>query len=233
MLAPNLLPVLKVKLERLGTRANSVDFGSVGRCHHDMLVLMCGTSFSGKSTFARALAAEIQAMVISLDEINERRGLWGGDGMPLEEWQRTHEIATAEARAQLLGASDRRTEDSAATTRNAASRDSAEATSTGRSAVPGRSVIVDDTSSPRFLRDGWRSLARQIGVGFLLVYLDVDQATIRRRQADNRVSQGRRDVTDAVLEEHLAGFEPPEPDEAAVRVTSVNDLIQVLKYLAI
>jgi len=94
-------------------------------------------------------------------------------------------------------------------------------------------VIVDDTSSPRFLRDGWRSLAAQFGVGFVLVYLDVDHATIRRRQAENRVSQRRRDVADAVLEEHLAGFEPPEPDEAAVRVTSVEDLAQVLKYLTI
>jgi len=165
-----------------------------------MLVLMCGMSFSGKSTFARALAAAIQATTISLDEINERRGLWGGDGILLEEWQQTHEIATAEVRA-ALGA--------------------------------GRTVVIDDTSSPRFLRDGWRSLAAQASVRFALVYLDVDPETIRGRQADNRISQGRRDVTDAVLEEHLAGFEPPEPDEAAVRVKSVQDLDQVLKYLTI
>ena len=165
-----------------------------------MLVLMCGTSFSGKSTFARALAAEIQATTISLDEINERRGLWGGDGIALEEWQRTHEIATVEVRSQLSA---------------------------------GRTVVIDDTSSPRFLRDGWRSVAAQAGVGFALIYLDVDQATIRRRQADNRISQRRRDVADAVLEEHLASFEPPEPDEAAVRVSSVDDLDQVLKYLTI
>jgi predicted kinase len=165
-----------------------------------MLVLMCGTSFSGKSTFARVLAAEIQAMIISLDEINERRGLWGGDGIALEEWQRTHEIATAETRAELDA---------------------------------GRSVIIDDTSSPRFLRDGWRALATRLGAGFMVIYLDVDQATIRRRQAENRVNQGRRDVADVVLDEHLAGFEPPEPDEGAVRVTSVDDLVQVLKYFTI
>ena len=165
-----------------------------------MLVLMCGTAFSGKSTFARALAAKIQALTISLDDINERRGLWGGDGIAVEEWQRTHEIATAEVRAGLDA---------------------------------GRTVVIDDTSSPRFLRDGWRSLAAQAGVGFALIYLDVDPETIRRRQADNRISQGRRDVTDEVLEGHLAGFEPPEPDEAAVRVKSVQDLDQVLKYLTI
>ncbi len=165
-----------------------------------MLVLMCGTSFSGKSTFAWALAAEIHALIISLDEINERRGLWGGDGIPIEEWQQTHEIASTEVRAQLLG---------------------------------GRNVVVDDTSSLRVLRDGWRALAGEVGVGFGLIYLDVGHATIRRRMAENRVSGVRRDVAYAVLEEHLASFEPPQADEGALRVTSAEDLVQVLKYFTI
>lgn len=181
-----------------------------------MLVLMCGTSFSGKSTFARALAAEIQGLIISLDEINERRGLWGGDGIPIEEWQRTHQIATAEVRAHLLGAD---------TGSPAGAR-------SGSVAEP-ENVVVDDTSSLRVLRDGWRELAGEVGVGFGLIYLDVEHATIRRRLAENRVSRTRRDVAYAVLEEHLASFEPPEADEGAVRVTSVDDLVQVLKYLTI
>jgi len=66
-----------------------------------------------------------------------------------------------------------------------------------------------------------------------LVYLDVEHATIRRRVAENRVSRARRDVAYAVLEEHLASFEPPGVDEGALRVTSVDDLVQVLKYLTI
>ncbi|MEU0093514.1 ATP-binding protein [Kribbella sp. NPDC006257] len=173
-----------------------------------MLVLMCGTSFSGRSTFARALAAEIHGLIISLDEINERRGLWGGDGIPVEEWQRTHQIATAKVRTHLLGAG-------------------------AGSGAGARWVVVDDTSSLRVLRDGWRGLAAELGVGFALIYLDVDHATIRRRLAENRVGWGRRDVADVVLEEHLAGFERPAEDEGAVRVGSVDDLVQVLKYLVI
>ncbi|MGW6280311.1 AAA family ATPase [Kribbella sp. NPDC055071] len=154
-----------------------------------MLVLMCGTAYSGKSTLARALAPELDAVVVSLDEINERRGLWGGDGIAVEEWVRTHELATGEVRA-LFDA--------------------------------GRSVIVDDTSSLRSLRDQWRSLAA--GTAFALVYLDVDHATIRRRQSDNRVDGGRQDVTDAVLDQHLADFEVPTPDEEPIRVRSMADL---------
>lgn len=160
------------------------------------LVLLCGTSFSGKSTVAGALAPRLAAEIVSLDEINERRGLWGGEGIPVEEWIRTHEIASSEVRL-LLSA--------------------------------GTPVVVDDTSSPRFLRDGWRSLAAEVGAGFTLVFVEVDHDTIRRRRADNRVSLGRRDVADVVLEQHLADFEPPQADEDAVRVESADDL----KYLTI
>jgi predicted kinase len=158
------------------------------------LVLLCGTSFSGKSTVARALAPRLGARVVSLDEINARRGLWGGDGIPVEEWIRTHELASAEVRS-LLGA--------------------------------GTSVVVDDTSSPRFLRDGWRSLASSAGAGFSWVYVDVDDATVRRRRAENQLDPRRRDVTEAVLDQHLADFEPPGDDEDTVRVRSVDDLSAV------
>ncbi len=89
------------------------------------LVVLCGLSFSGKSTVARAIQAELRAVVVSLDEINARRGLHGGQGMPIAEWQRTHQIASDEVTAALRS---------------------------------GATVVVDDTSSPRFLRDGWRAL---------------------------------------------------------------------------
>jgi predicted kinase len=157
------------------------------------LVLLCGKSFSGKSTVARALAPRLRARIVSLDEINERRGLWGGDGIPVEEWVRTHELAADEVRGLLTS---------------------------------GTSVVVDDTSSPRFLRDRWRSLAVDAGAGFTLLYVDVDDDTVRRRRDGNRLDPRRRDVADDVLEQHLADFEPPADDEDAVRVRSADDLDQ-------
>lgn len=160
------------------------------------LVLMCGTSFSGKSTVAQAIAPALQAVIVSLDEINERRGLWGGDGIPLEEWVRTNALASDEVRAHLAAR---------------------------------RNVVLDDTSSLRLLRDAWRTLADECGAEFTLVYLDVDHETIRRRRADNRISVGRRDVADVVLDQHLADFETPEPGEAAVRVKSATELPAWLK----
>jgi predicted kinase len=155
---------------------------------------LCGTSFSGKSTVARVLAERLPARVVSLDEINERRGLWGGDGIPVEEWGRTHSAAQAEVR-ELLSS--------------------------------GTAVVVDDTSSLRFLRDGWRALAVDAGVEFRLVYVEVDHATVRARRDRNRVDPRRRDVADDILDRHLAEFEPPGDDEGAVRV---EELVQGWRF---
>lgn len=59
-----------------------------------MLILMCGLPFSGKSTLAAAIVEHTGAAYISLDDINQERGLgFGGDGIPLEEWEKTHAVA--------------------------------------------------------------------------------------------------------------------------------------------
>jgi len=57
------------------------------------LFAMCGLAFSGKTTLARAVARRTGAGCVGLDDINEERGLRGGEGIPAEEWERTHAIA--------------------------------------------------------------------------------------------------------------------------------------------
>jgi len=168
--------------------------GSAGRVGGD-LVLLCGRSFSGKSTTARHLAAAFSAEVLSLDAINSERGLHGGRGIPVEEWVTTNAMARDRAVALL-----RR----------------------------GRSVIVDDTSSLRFLRDEWRRVAHSVGAAFALVFVDTDVAVIRERVALNRAAPVRPDVLDRVLDEHLAGFEDPDVDEPAVRTTDGLDSADLL-----
>jgi predicted kinase len=151
------------------------------------LVLMCGRSFSGKSTVAGQLALDLDAEIISLDSINEERGLFGGQGIPVEEWIRTNDEAARRV-FRLVRA--------------------------------GRHVVVDDTSSPRFLRDNWRALAEDAAVAFVLVYVDTPDQVRRERLLKNRQESKRNDVLDEVMIEHLETFQPPEPDEEYLATSS-------------
>ncbi len=60
------------------------------------LYLMCGLAFAGKTTVAKAIVDNQNCAYVSLDDINRKRGLrFGGEGLPIEEWEKTHHIALA------------------------------------------------------------------------------------------------------------------------------------------
>lgn len=171
-----------------------------------VLTLMCGLSFSGKSTLAARLAQDLPARLISLDHLNAERGLEGGQGIPLEEWARTNRIAHERAGALLR---------------------------------QGHHVVIDDTGSPRFLRDAWRTTADAAGAPFAVVWVQVTAELQRARVLANRETQERPDVTDAVLRDHVASFEPPSEEDALTidaRNTQdtgrVREIAQVLASLA-
>lgn len=69
------------------------------------LYLLCGIAFSGKTTLGRAISGHAGLRVVSTDEINELRGLQGGDGIPYQEWEKTHAIAVAWL-GQLMASGD-------------------------------------------------------------------------------------------------------------------------------
>jgi predicted kinase len=54
------------------------------------LVMLCGPSFSGKSTCAKRLAEHHGALVVSLDKIMRSRGWEPGEGAPDGEWYAAH-----------------------------------------------------------------------------------------------------------------------------------------------
>ncbi len=118
-----------------------------------LLILTCGLSFSGKSTLALELRSRLDADVLSLDVINAERGLYGGQGISGEEWQKTHQIAQARALNAL---------------------------------TQGRSVIIDDAASRRFLRDAWREVAAQGQARFRIIWLDIEPVTQQHRLQANR-----------------------------------------------
>ena len=63
---------------------------------------MCGVAFSGKSTIARRIAEKLAIELLSLDAINHQRGLSGGDGMTVAQWEETSAIAMEQLRELLL-----------------------------------------------------------------------------------------------------------------------------------
>ena len=170
------------------------------------LTLMCGLSFAGKSTLAAELAEGLGARLISLDMINEERGLHGGQGIPLEEWGRSDRIAHVRVE-QLLG--------------------------------DGAHVVVDDTGSPQFIRDAWRKTAVEAGAPFVIVWVQIDPKLQGERVRVNREAERRPDVTDAVLREHAANFEPPTNEHPIVVDASqtrdpkrVKEIISEIRRLA-
>jgi predicted kinase len=82
----------------------------------------------------------------------------------------------------------------------------------------GRSVVIDDTGSPRFIRDAWRETAVAGGASFAIVWVRIDASTQRQRVEANRDCRMRMDVTDEVLKAHRAGFDEPTADERPILV---------------
>lgn len=164
-----------------------------------MIVLLCGRSFSGKSTVAEVLVPQLPATAVSLDAINAERGLDGGQGIPIKEWSRTNAVARDRTR---------------------------------RCIADGITVVVDDTSSLRFLRDGWRALADEQGVPLVLVHIDTPVAVSLQWHRTNRNNPSRDDVDDAVMLAHLESFEPPGGDEEVIRfVPGASDLPDLIAAL--
>ncbi len=88
----------------------------------------------------------------------------------------------------------------------------------GQALTAGREVVVDDTSPWRWIRDRYRELAARDGAALVLVWLDTPLVTVQARRRRNDRRGDRRPVRDPVFAEHRAGFEPPGPDEDAIRV---------------
>ena len=70
------------------------------------LYLLCGMPFSGKTTLGKIISQHISSAYVSLDKINESRGLRGGDGIPVEEWEKTHSIAMSQIQALMPTSQD-------------------------------------------------------------------------------------------------------------------------------
>lgn len=87
----------------------------------------------------------------------------------------------------------------------------------------GEDIVVDYSFWSRAQRDDYRALGRAHGATVEVVYLDTDESVLRRRLAARRGLHADDFVVGAsLLEQYIAGFETPGPDEENVTVVSTS-----------
>jgi predicted kinase len=88
----------------------------------------------------------------------------------------------------------------------------------------GRGAVLDDTGCFRWLRDRYRGLAARFGFDTIVVFVDAPLDLIRARIATNLREGTRTGIKEVVFSRHVAEFEPPQPDERAVRFTPSDEI---------
>lgn len=167
---------------------------------HQTVYAMCGLAFSGKSTAALRIARELGVDLISLDAINNERGLDGGKGITDAQWEETSFIAMDRLAALL---------------------------------THGRSVVVDDTFSHRFLRERCKRVAEDHGCRFLIVFIDTPLDAIDARRAANAREPVRPHIAEEVFAHHRDRFQFPGDDEPVVPIRSEPELERWLAHEAV
>jgi predicted kinase len=91
----------------------------------------------------------------------------------------------------------------------------------------GRSVVVDDTFSHRFLRDRCKQVAHDNGSRFLIIFMDTPLSEIEARRGANDRHPVRHRIRDEVLWHHRDRFQFPTDDEF-VRIRNAGDVGDLL-----
>ncbi len=81
----------------------------------------------------------------------------------------------------------------------------------------GDSVIYDETCFLRSQRDAVRAIAAQTGACAQLIWVTTPEGAARARWLTNRQTGARFDIRDDNFEQVVTRFEPPTPDERALR----------------
>jgi predicted kinase len=160
------------------------------------LVIVCGLSFGGKSTLAKAIRERLGHREVDVDATKVRLhgGAYKGDAdLSHDEWDAIYAATDAET-AELLAAG-----------------------------VP---VVDGSRNFRRFERDRARAIAEGAGVPLVTVYVDTPAEVARERHARNAVAPTRVHMSEAELEEIIGLFEPPSTDEATLVFRFAEDVDQ-------
>jgi predicted kinase len=170
-----------------------------------ILFILCGEAFSGKSTLARKIAELYKAKLVGRDEVYfSVEKLLALEDTPENDddslWENLWPIAIQGAKNHLL---------------------------------LGDSVVFDDNCLHLRQRDELRSIAKEIGVKSILIYLDIPTEVLRERKEKNKISKARHDVPSAWLGEDSQNFERPTEIEKPITYRSNDTLEELISRLGI
>jgi predicted kinase len=96
----------------------------------------------------------------------------------------------------------------------------------------GNSVVIDDNCLYVKERDELRTVAKEVGVESILVFLDIPMEILKERKEQNKISKTRHDVPSAWFAEDSLFFERPTKVENPIIYksdTSFDDFVNNLK----
>jgi len=147
------------------------------------VVMMCGLSGSGKTTYAKPLEAAGFVRLSIDEEIFARHGRYDID-YPASAWVAYQQEAEDALKQRLR-----------------------------ESIAAGKNVVVDFSFWNRAFRDEWKRLIEEAGGAWELVFIKTDPANLPQRLEQRRLRGDEANafpVSPEMLAEFIAGFEFPE-----------------------
>lgn len=168
-----------------------------------ILFILCGEAFSGKSTLAKEIAKQYGANIVGRDEIYF-------------------------AIEKILALENTPEDDDDSLWKNMWPL---VLQGTKNQLLLENSVVIDDNCLYLNQRDELRSVAKELDVKSILVYLDIPTQLLKERKAQNKISKNRHDVPSEWMDQDANLFERPTEGENPIIFTpnmSFDDLSKII-----
>lgn len=145
------------------------------------LFILCGEAFSGKSTLAKDIAPYYGARIVGRDEVYFATEKI----LALENTPEDDDDFLWKSLWPLI------------------------LQGTKNQLLLGNSVVIDDNCFYLKQRDELRSIAKELGVNGVLIYLNIPKEILQKRKEENKIQKNRHDVPSSWMEEDSNLFERP------------------------
>lgn len=168
------------------------------------LFILCGEAFSGKTTLAKEIAKKYEAKIIGRDVIYFSIA----DTLALEDTPEKDDGSLWNNLWPIV------------------------VQGVKNWLLLGESVVVDDNCLYSNQREDLYRVAKETGVEYTLVYLNVPMDILRERKEQNKINKTRHDVPSGWMEEDSDTFERPSSAENPLVFTEKETIDDLLKKIS-